>query len=393
MKKNALIFALSLLLTPPLGAEDEALPDTLRDIGGRQWRGEVTVLNDTSVVIGGETLPLAEVWEIVRRVPAAKPRGAQVYFPSGVLQVGAVTVENGEVRFSRDGDEPITLPASCLSAIRIGAALGTDGIGDAWEEAQSGAGTAVEDRLLAVDSQGRLQVVPGAFAGLDEENLTFIYRGKERKLARASVYGVVLAGGGKLADGKANVDLSLADGSRLKVRRPRLDGEKLVATLPGGSNAKFDWQQVERLELASPRLTFLSDRAPVSVSERTLLAPELSWQRDRNVLRQPLTVGGRACRRGLGVRADCNLRFALDGAHQRFAATVGLDPAGRGGDCICRIELDGREIFRRRVRAAEPPVDISLEIRDARQIELIVEHGQNLDLGDYVNWAEARVLR
>jgi hypothetical protein len=120
----------------------------------------------------------------------------------------------------------------------------------------------------------------------------------------------------------------------------------------------------------------------------------MPWQRDRSVSGKPLLMSGRAYEKGLGVHARNLLRYDIGGQFDAFAATIGLDAAAEGrGDCVFVVRADGRELLRQRVRGQETPREIKLDVRGARQLTLLVEPGEDLDLADHANWANARLMK
>ncbi len=55
---------------------------------------------------------------------------------------------------------------------------------------------------------------------------------------------------------------------------------------------------------------------------------------------------------------------------------------------------DDKEIYTRvDLRADEPPVKLVLPVAGANQLRLLVDYGPDLDTGDRVIWANARLYR
>jgi len=77
-----------------------------------------------------------------------------------------------------------------------------------------------------------------------------------------------------------------------------------------------------------------------------------------------------------------------------LAATIGIDDETDGrGDCVFKVLVDGDEKFSQRVKATDKPRAIRVPLSGASRVELIVEAGEDLDIADHANWAEARLIR
>jgi hypothetical protein len=155
------------------------------------------------------------------------------------------------------------------------------------------------------------------------------------------------------------------------------------------------------MAIASDRLLWLSDLEPTEAIEQPLAAAHFPWKRDRSVggnairlASEALPTGELEFDRGLGVHASSRLTFEIPSGFNRFAATVGMDAETQGrGDCEVVVKGDGVVLWSQRVRGGEPPEKIDLEIGGMRELSLIVEPGELLDLGDHIDWANARMLR
>ncbi|MBI4583351.1 MAG: NPCBM/NEW2 domain-containing protein [Planctomycetes bacterium] len=108
----------------------------------------------------------------------------------------------------------------------------------------------------------------------------------------------------------------------------------------------------------------------------------------------PLRIGGKACRRGVGVAVPSRLSYALRGRFQRLEARAGIDGAAALGlRAVFRVELDGQETFRSPiVRYGDPAVEMALVLGEARVLTLIAApaDGERTAAGEpLATWAEA----
>jgi hypothetical protein len=148
------------------------------------------------------------------------------------------------------------------------------------------------------------------------------------------------------------------------------------------------------LTVRSDRLQFLSDLKPLEAEQQPVVSFPRPWRNDRSVEGNTLTLSGVSYDKGLGVAPSSRLVYALDGQVDVFAATIGIDAeTGGRGDCVFAVLGDGKELFRLQVRGKDPAHKLRLDVRGVKQLELIVEPGEDLDLGDHADWADACLIR
>jgi hypothetical protein len=217
-----------------------------------------------------------------------------------------------------------------------------------------------------------------------------------RDVARTVCLGVVTMQAAAAERLRPRFGVRLTDGSLLPSSRlTTTDDGRLECRMPPDVRLPLAWADVERIEVASDRLRFLSDLTPVEVRSETILALPRSWQPDRSVTGRPLATASQQEAKGLGMQAGTRLVFDIaDVAAAEFAAELSLDPdAGTIGDCEFVFRGVGRELLRKRMIGCERAQAVRVEVGGVARIEVAVEFGENLDLGDHANWADARLIR
>jgi len=259
--------------------------------------------------------------------------------------------------------------------------------------------SATEDRIIARSSRGE-QAVPGLVKQLDAERVHLEYRGQIRRISLEKVVAIVLADLKQELPAGTRGSVQLIDGTTLYGTLVFLDNNQLQLGLVG-SRALVDWQHVAKISIRSDRVRFLSDLEPVEVDQQAIGSARFNWQADRNVYGQPLSLWDpeteqyRQAARGLGTHSYCRLEFDISGAdYQSFSATVGLDRESRQrGDCLVAVEGDGQELWSAHISGDQAPQPIDLDVRGVRRLALVVKPGNHLDLGDHVNWVNARLIK
>jgi len=185
------------------------------------------------------------------------------------------------------------------------------------------------------------------------------------------------------------------DGSRLSgTLEPGGEG-KVVLRSTFGPKLQMDLARVARVEFSGGRLVYLSDLEPSEVKETPFFDLVWHYRRDRSVGGNPLRVGGRTFRKGLGVHSRCQLTYSLDGRFERFAAVVGLDDeVGEKGNVDVAVAVDGKRVYERKgLSGRDEPVELSIAVAGARRLTLVVDFGAEFDICDHLDWADARLIR
>jgi hypothetical protein len=155
--------------------------------------------------------------------------------------------------------------------------------------------------------------------------------------------------------------------------------------------------EIAFLQSVGGRVTYLSDLEPVSYRYEPFLELPWQYQRNLNVLGQPLRVGEQAYLKGVGMHSRSRLTYDLDGAHQTFAAAVALDDiAETGGSSIFRVLLahggKWEEVWSSDiVRGGQPARHVRVGLAGADQLRLAVDYADRGDQRDYANWIDARL--
>jgi alpha-galactosidase len=117
-------------------------------------------------------------------------------------------------------------------------------------------------------------------------------------------------------------------------------------------------------------------------------------QIDRSIREQPLAIGGKAFRNGVGTHANSKLWIDLAGGSERFLASVGVDDAAGGpATIVFQVLADGRTVWESGVmKPGDPAKTIDLDVRGAKYLLLVVnDAGDGINF-DHADWADARLV-
>lgn len=299
----------------------------------------------------------------------------------------SVSIADEKCRVKWRGEQTLELPLDAVRAIRFEPSASA-----AFDKARAQP-KAEQDRVLIRDDTGAETIVAGLVDSLTSQQIQLDVGTQRRALPVASIVGIVFAQPAA-AEAILPIAVHLSNESVLVGSSLELSDSNTTLLLPGDVRVTIRWTEVSRVVVRSSRVAFLSDLQPLAEAQRPIVTPSFPARRDMSVSGRPLRLGSQVYEKGLGVHAFSELTFATGGAWDWFIATIGLAPdEGEQGDCVFKVLADGKVIYERRVRAADAPHVVDLPIAGCDQVVLVVEPGEDLDLGDHANWCDARFIR
>ena len=196
------------------------------------------------------------------------------------------------------------------------------------------------------------------------------------------------------------VVVGLRDGSLLYAIAVRGDQDELVIEMANG--VKLSGESVDdvvALQTAGGRFVYLSDLEPAAYRHVPYFDVAWPYQRDRNVLGEPLVVRGKRYLKGLGMHSAARLTYRLDGEYRRFDAAVAVDDSAEGlgsvtfGVYVLR-DSEWQEAYKSDiVRGGDAPVPVAVDVSDAQGLTLTVDYADRGDELDRAMWLDARLVK
>lgn len=370
--------------------------ERITTIDGKTFEGAVASIDADRLTLTNAAEPsltVTDLWRIDGSTVTPPPTGMteRVILDQGDIPARGVTLVDGICRFSWAGGSDVAVTQTAVRAI-----LFATGTNTALAEATARVveQTTPMDRVVAVGQDNVVLTIEGSVKTVGASVIELQYHNKDRTLSRTKVGAAVF---GRTESTNRIMRLlpwkaTIAGGARLEATEVRLVDGVLNMTI-GAASLTVPWTAVSMLEYRGSKVCFLSQLNPVRAVEGAIVALALPWQRDRSAMNKPLLLRGDVHASGLGTHAPSELVFELPEGAQNFMALVGLDEEyGKAGDCEIVILVDDREAFRRRLRGGDGAIPVDIDIRRGRRLTLRAEPGENLDLGDHVNWYDARLL-
>src|SRR5262249_35126307 len=117
-------------------------------------------------------------------------------------------------------------------------------------------------------------------------------------------------------------------------------------------------------------------------------------RRDEGREHQPLRLAGKEYNKGLSLYPRTTIEYRVPSGMKKFKAMAGIDEAVREtGNVRLAISADGKTLFDRTIRGRDVSVDLDLDISGAKRLSILVDYGDQFDAGDFLDLAEARMVK
>lgn len=384
--------------------------DELKLLASTELTGQLVKLDAKAVTFQADgqdkTIPLDQIlW--VDLQPAPKPLNATITRQQLLLVDGTVLIGR-ELKL-----QPKVAQLTCLDdqVMLVPLIQVAHIIWDAQDAANteqwaaSAARAAKTDLLRLVSRDGKsVNLFEGVLGSVDEkgENILFQLEGGDpRPIALNRVRSL------SFSRPKAQVQPVVArlfDVQHNQYLLARLDwqNQAIIGETASGLQIKAEAKHIHRIDFSLGKLVYLSDLTPLKKEVQPLhadyLPHDFDYGRDKNRLGGPLMLGRKAYAKGLGVHSRTLLEYDVNG-YQIFRSVIGIDDSLTSGaqpigHAVVIIEGDNKELFRTIVTARDAkPVEVELKIAGVKRLRLIVDYGENQDLGDHVDFADARILK
>jgi NPCBM/NEW2 domain len=374
---------------------------------GPAWADELTILNDKSVTgalekisdsgivlqAGGKPVftPLAKVLELTLRpanaVSANKFIEVQLTDDS-VLRCTKATFSAKEATLELTSGATVKVPLSALLTV--------------LRDAQDGALKREFDKLLKekknrdgifILKAGNLNPLYGTLGAIDEAKQSIKF--KPDNLAEIDSQ-LEKIQGLQFTRVEAPTEPSLCkvfdvDGNRLVAAKLSYSGGPINITTPFGHKVALDIKAVARIDFNFGRLTYLSDLEEKS-PDAVLLGGFNPLRKDTNLDGDPIMLD-KKYEKGLSMYAGTELEYNLGGKYKDFKAILGVDAriAEEGqGKVTVTIYCD-REKRGEHVVSAKAPVPITINVKDAQSLRIVVSGTNFTNLSGHATLANAHV--
>ena len=384
-------------------ADVEPRQVTLTTLSGGQHVGQLRNLTASAALLatgkGDQTIPVAELMQMQFPAPATSTSDrkalAQVELVDGSLLACSQIRSSGKkatVTSPSLGSLPLSL--SAVRSIRF--ASGDSDLDGAWNELRSRQRN--DDSLVIRKQSGRTAVldhIDGVVGDFDDNAIKFLFDGDEISVKREKVFGIVFyrreAPG---SDPFCRVELN--DSSIVNAKAVSSEGEHLQILLAMGPEVSVSFPALHTLDFSLSKVRYLSDLEPRDVKYTPYFDVVWKYRRDKNLDGGMLRLDNTSYARGLAIHSKTLLRYRIGTEYRRFQAVMGIDRviSDRNlGHVHVVISGDGKRLLESDVRGADEPRLIDLDVSGVRDFEILVDFGEDLDIADHLDLADARFLK
>ncbi len=376
---------------------------TLTDVDGTVSVGDFVSLSLDEIAwqIDGEehTTPLADLAKITfhrRHESARVPRPCNVYPKAGGQLSGSIleSVPDGITLRTTHADR-MRILFSDMRAIAFQEESWPVEVASRFDDAIANA-QAGEDILLARSDKAAdgVRAIHGALVELSPTGGEFRFNDRTRSIRLEKIHALVFAASLE-SQPTASTSLQFNSGDVFFGSLDSVKNDLVFFTTSFNQVITVSIDDLESMTLNSDRIVYLDALEPQSQSSSSVLYDRWTMRKNRNVFNQPMRMDGTTFDHGIGVHANSEIQYRLAGAYQSFAAKVGLDDAVRpGGSVTFKVVVDGKTVFDSKpITGTDRAIPINIPLFGAEWMSLIVEPAEHADIGDWANWAAARLIK
>ncbi len=383
-----------------------ALEVEVRTLDGQVHSGALTALSEQAIGLqtgsGPVQTPLERVAELAPKTPpAVKPGGAVlVQLVDGArATVQEFLLQDGKVRLQPAGS---TAPLECtrrdVAWVRLQPE--TEALGPAWKRLLE---SKTDTDILVLRTDQGLDYHRGVIHDVTAETVQFELDRERIPVKRSRIFGLVF----RRPEGR-NLPASVGvlhdvNGNQWYVQKVVLEGETLRWTSPAGLSGATPLAELVRLDFSEGKIVYLSDLTPQSVRWTPFFGPAetpasqaefFAPRKDRALEPRPIQLGGKKYAKGLAIHSRTEMTYRLPRAFRRLQAVVGIDDQIRpAGHVQLVIRGDDKVLLDETVSGTQPPKPIDLDISGVRRLVILVDFGQDADIGDHLLLGDMKLVQ
>jgi hypothetical protein len=396
---NLLVLCTALFLAPPAVS--------VKTLDGSTHEGQLEALEADHLVLvtadGRQQLPYRQLLTVKQtKPPAAVPDAASVWIElvgGSRLEATALTISEGKANISlRDGRQ-ISLASEEILQGRI-----IELEGDTLTDFQEITAEEAEGDLLVIRRpSGALDQLEGIIHSLDKDVLVFEFDNEKLPVGREKVAGFRFFQSDAQQLSKPMCLVQTTDGCLLVAGQLALAEDTLSVTTVAGSTLEIPLEQLGTLDFSSGNLVYLSDLTMESSNWRPYLSAGAVSEtlkrlyrprRDTTLTGKPLVLANQEFARGLAIHSRTEINYRLTDDYRTFQALVGIDPAmGENGHVELVILADGKQLYRQAISGKDDARSIELDLTGVKRLTILVDFGEQLDIGDHLLLCNARLTK
>lgn len=391
-----LVFLIILTCCTGLPAQDVTV-DTL---DGEKYAGTLQSLDRQGITIqikdNNQTIPANRLLKLTwpheaATEPPAPESTTQLLLSDGSLLLGSKVSSDGvQVQFDSAAFGSVSIPQRNVKAILLRSL--DDNLKKRWKEFLDS--TSNDDRLV-IQKGEVLDFLPGVITQHDASAVSFLYDGNEIPVKTEKVTGIIHPTAFR-PDPDTLCSVKTTTNEIIYARQVQSQDGQLNLVTNSGQTLGISPALLNEIDFSLGKVVYLSDLDPEGTEYTPFFDTIWEMQRDRTLDGQPLQIGQTTYRKGLWVHSRSRLTYRLAGEFSRFQAVLGIDyvVASLGhGNVDLTITGDGQELFSGTVTARDKALPIDLDVSNKQFLQISVDFGKGLDIGDHLDLADAKLIK
>jgi hypothetical protein len=306
----------------------------------------------------------------------------------------------------------LTIPVSQIATIRLRPLDAP--LVKQWDEIRGQ--NLANDVIVVLKKDGKsLDYAEGVMGNVADDKIEFKLDGELQRVDRAKIAGAIYYRPDRRMKEEPKASIQGRSGLRVNVSHVELKNSVVELTTATGEKLTWPLDDISLADFSAGKLMYLSDIEPASTKYSPFIALPASAtlageygqpRRDKSAFGGPLslvmkegeTPAARAATKtfpkGLALRSRTEITYRLPAGFKRFIAIAGIEPATTSaGNVRLSIFGDDRALLETEVTGDQPPHPIQLDIANIKRLKILIDFGQNLDTGDWLNLCDARIAK
>ena len=271
--------------------------------------------------------------------------------------------------------------------------------------------------LVVLRKGDRLDYLEGVLHGLDPAAVFFEFENRLVKISRDKVEGLIYHRPQEPELAATVAEIDDAYGATYQVGRLELQNDRIDLTTATDLHLRLPLSLIREIRFGS--VLYLSDLKPERVEWRPYISSteplqslvalyEPRLDRALAVASTPETAaplllrwtdehGNRRTQsyaRGIALHSRSEAVFRLPRDARWLHATAGIDARlGDRGDVRLVILGDDKKLFDQTITGRDNPATIQVDVSGVRRLNVVVDYGDDSDLGDFLNLCDAKILK
>ena len=393
MSMSSMVMCLCVLL---------GLPVEATRLDGQRASGELKGLTATALQVEGTSgpveIPVSELQEVRLSATGGTLAPQQVRMTDEALLAGeTVTISAGDLTLESAELGTLKLPVDKVHSVLLAPVEAAQRA--VWEELRM---KVSQSDLLIVRKGENLDFVGGTIGSVEAGAVTLISRGREVKVPREKIVGIVYATH-KIVTGSSACEVATSNGSRLRVKGIEIQEGQAQLILTSGTELKVPVAALRSLDFGLGRIVPLMkaltrQTLPKGVSEATVAVRNHALS-PSTLQKIPLRLGNKPYSDGLLIHPQTKLEFTLNRQYRQLRTVIGIDENASDRArfepvVLVQILADGKSVWEQSVRWDAAPVSLDLDVANVRTLE-IVTSAEDGKIGPlrHVDLADAKLIK